>query len=722
MSVTSARDGAPGAERVPPADHEVVVPAAARLAAPHPWVETLAGLLLCVLVGVGTVTLTGALTGLFFPWLVLPLGVVAALGLALWVRPWWRPPREQDAGSGRPLAAALPWLLALGVVGVVAISGLFVHAEHLLIDRDPAVYATTGEWLARTGALRVDVAAPVLARPDALAPAGAGTYEVGDHVELQFMHLAGSLFAVGRLLWGPSGTFVGNALIGACALVFVLALCGRAMRPWTAAVVTMALAVDVIQIYFTRDTYSEPIAQALVWGGLWAYLVARDRGDHRFAALAGGALGLSLCARVDGLLILIPLFGYLGWVLVRDGGRGAAATVPREMHLLRTMLSVGALGLPLMVVDMLGPAFPYVSDLWPIISQAVVLAALVGVAALVCGWQRVRLAGLLGRLRPWSRGLGWLAGGAAALLGLFTWQVRPRVFADHAIPERIYQDSVLAVQRAEGLPLDGLRTYSEQGLARLALFAGPLVVAAAIAGLALLVWRWVARRDDRLLLPLAVAGVETALYLWQISITPDMMWALRRLMPSAVPLLLVLAGVAADALWGRRKAGVRAETAGARRPGPGLLARRAAVAVLGIAALVHPLAQGLPLAGFAPFSGLAADVDALCDEADGAFVLLSNEELLGSRMPQVLQARCGLEVAMPRGATTLAEAAAVLDTELPPGRQLVTVTPAGLAAPAGATEVTLQLRRLEARLLDRPDATFTEDWRLAVSPVERSGG
>ncbi len=722
MSATSAphgTHGTHGAERLPRVDAADQVSVRA-LAASEPRVEILAALLLCVLVGVGTVALLTALTGLFLAWLVLPLGAAAAVGPALWLRPWqrfWRRPVTPDAAGDAPrpgrVPAAVPWLVALAVIAIVSASNVVVHAEHVIIDRDPGVYATTGAWLARSGGLDVDVAAPVLSRPDVLDPNGAGTYEVGDHVALQFMHLTGALMGVGRFLWGAGGVFVVNGVIGLCGLVLVLAFCGRALRPWTAAVVASALALDVIQLHFTRDTYSEPIAQALIWGGLWAYLVARDRGDHRWAGLAGAALGLSLCTRVDGLLILIPLLGYLGWALVRDGGRGAAAGSPREPHLLRTTLLTGALFVPLMLADTLGPALPYVSDLWPIIRQAVALALVVGVGAVVCGWQRVRLAGLLGRLRSRAERLGWGAGGAAVLLGLFAWQVRPRVFADHAVPERIYQSSVLAVQRAEGLPLDGLRTYSEQGLARLALFAGPLVVVAAIAGLGVLAWRWVARRDDRLLLPVAVAGVEAALYLWQVSITPDMMWALRRFVPAALPLLLVLAGVGADALWGR--AALRSRSAAA-------LARRTGVAVLAVAAVAHPLGQALPLAGFAPLAGLAADLDDLCEEVDGAFVLLANEDRVASRLPQVLQARCGLEVAAPREGVEMAEALAVLDRELPAGRALVTVTSAVPQAPAEGVPVPLRLTRLEPRLLERPEATFTNEWRLAVTPVARSSG
>ncbi len=97
-------------------------------------------------------------------------------------------------------------------------------------------------------------------------------------------------------------------------------------------------------------------------------------------------------------------------------------------------------------------------------------------------------------------------------------------------------------QAAQGLAVDPTRQYSEESLRWISWYVGPLALALAIVGAGVLVhWALVRRQpaETVLLLFLAFAG---AIYLWDPSITPEQMWAMRRFVPLVLPACFVLAG------------------------------------------------------------------------------------------------------------------------------------------------------------------------------------
>jgi hypothetical protein len=102
---------------------------------------------------------------------------------------------------------------------------------------------------------------------------------------------------------------------------------------------------------------------------------------------------------------------------------------------------------------------------------------------------------------------------------------------------------VAALQRQAGLPVEPTRTYAERSVEWLGWYLGPVAVSLAAIGAGLLVARWIRRPDAIATLTLAVAGAGSALYLWKPSISPDQIWAMRRYVPAAMPLTMLLAGL-----------------------------------------------------------------------------------------------------------------------------------------------------------------------------------
>ena len=149
-----------------------------------------------------------------------------------------------------------------------------------------------------------------------------------------------------------------------------------------------------------------------------------------------------------------------------------------------------------------------------------------------------------------------------------------------------------------------------------------------------MVARTVRRPEADYCLVLTVAGIGTALYLWNPSITPDQIWAARRFVPAAMPFMVLLAAfaiaVVVELAW---------------RPG-WVVSPRPVLAIGAVALVAFPLGTTLPVRSFSPESGYLAAVEATCRATgpDAAIVTAANDpgstQLVGA-----LQAWCNVPVA-----------------------------------------------------------------------------
>ncbi len=103
------------------------------------------------------------------------------------------------------------------------------------------------------------------------------------------------------------------------------------------------------------------------------------------------------------------------------------------------------------------------------------------------------------------------------------------------------QAALAQMQKGLGLPVNGARSYSEHSVSWMAMYLSwPVVILAAI-GAGLLLARTVNRRDPRLAAFVLTVGAVSALYLNQVSIFPDQIWAMRRFLPVVLPGLIIAA-------------------------------------------------------------------------------------------------------------------------------------------------------------------------------------
>ncbi len=571
---------------------------------------------------VGTTTVGGVLAavGWWTPWVAWPLAALVAAGAVLLVRGL---PGVRLAPAG-----------ALGIVAVVvgfAVYAGVTHSEHVLPRRDAASNLQAAVSLAATHQRVVPVDVAGLGAGEALERgdvtlASAAFYQVGSAsdpaVQPQFLMAPAVVHGFGVWAGGPGVAQLLPAVVMALGLLLVGLLAAHLAGSWWGVAAAGLTAVLFPVLNVARGTYSEQLALLTLFGGLLAITLAIARDDdevaaRRLALLGGVLVGGSALARVDALrevLLLVPFLAIgaaLGqrWVRPVALGLAGSTVVAWALALLQSYRYLGDIH----------------ASLLPLVAIAVVV--LVGSVGGLWLWRRGRrLPGVaVGRAPDVVAGLVVLAG-----LGLWSRPWWMTVRQDPNDPGARY---VAGMQRRQGLPVDGGRTYAEHTVDWLSWYLGWVALVVALVALAVLLRRALARLGEGRLEPwapaLAVAAASTVLTLLRPGITPDHPWADRRLL-IALPLVVLLVVVAGA--W----AGRRLSSSGKRWGTP-------------VVAVVTVLAVGLPavLATW-PFRGVGVErgslaaVDDVCAELSPEDVVLGIDSRASSEWPQTVRGMCGV--------------------------------------------------------------------------------
>ena len=476
-----------------------------------------------------------------------------------------RPASPEPPSPQRPV----PWWAVAGTVAVAVVFAAWQIAERteqIIFLRDPATYLQAGYWLARHGSLPIpDSLAAFGGSHPGLSFASVSYYPRGSGIVPQFMTGMPVVLAAAIWLAGVPAALVATPLIGGCAVLSFGGLAGRLAGPRWAPAAAAVLALSLPEQYTSRSTFSEPLAQVLLFGGLCLLadsLVIRQAAgrsgwpaqDKVLAALGGLALGLTIVVRLDGLSDILPAVPFVGVLLAARRRRQA---IPFAVALVIGVgygLADGYL-LSRPYLDLEAPSLRPLA----LITAVVMLLTVAGVAVTASHPARAKLAG-------WrkTRIVRWLPAAAATLTVLIFagFAVRPLVqtVAGETDPTSI--GYVAELQKLAGLPVDGRQQYYQNSLYWVIWYLGTPAVLLGAFGLAIL-----ARRGLRALTnwqdpakALRVWALPGLIALWVIvtvlfrpAISPDQPWASRRLVPFVLPGLIL--GAIWASVWLKDRAG-----------------------------------------------------------------------------------------------------------------------------------------------------------------------
>jgi hypothetical protein len=448
--------------------------------------------------------------------------------------------------------------------------------------------------------------------------------------------------------------------------------------------------------------------------------------QRQLAALGGLSLGFGLLISLDALVYLLALIPFCCALFV--GHRPQAGAFPAGCLL---GVCYGLLGCYLLdrpFLDSVGEtvALAGVAAIW-LIALSLVIMQLPRIA-------RVR------RLVPAKlaqRPLRWLpeAGAVIALAALIGLAVRPYVQTVRGHPSLAEYHFIGALQRAQGLPVDPARLYSEQTLYWTIWYIGLPTVLLGAFGVALVLRRCLQAlltwRDPTGVwrvwsLPLAIICAASVVSLWVPDIDPDQPWASRRLIVTVIPGMIICA------LWASSWLARRARDRGAR-PATAAVAGLFCVAAMLVPTvsttfglgLTHsgksggltPVAQGLALTRTG--AGEVSAVADLCSQLPRNASVVIVDRPTAAALTQVIRGMCGVPVAWTAG-RSVAEVDSVISSISAAGRRplLLAATKGQLAAFGGTPVrvldlVTAQDPRQLTQLPTAPEQVHYQVWLTA---------
>jgi hypothetical protein len=451
----------------------------------------------------------------------------------------WAQPGDAE---GQRDSRRTPWWTVISLLVIAA--GFFAfqaayHSQFLIISRDPGSYMQFATWIAGHGSLPIPTNSQAFGNDPGLWYQGFAMYQVGNTIIPQFMAGLPMTLAVGFWLGGVNGALLLGPFFGAVAIVVFGGLAARLLGARWAPLAALVLAISLPQMFTSRSTYSEPLAQILFLGGLALVLDSlrvapsgngtrsttatsfagrvRDRvagwdSGQVLATLAGLALGVALLVRIGSPSDILPIIPYCGLLWVRG---------QRQVKPLVIGILVGWLW---GWVDGVFLSWPYVfqtnkSSSIPMI--AVIVFAII-VTMVVAVWLRRRATAADGRLpqlgeRWWLPG--WLP--RAAVIAPFV-VVAAFAFRSHVQPNYIKEQ------------------YAQLALHWVYWYLGGPAIALATIGAAMLGYGCLRGRWPSWALPLSTFAWGIVLFLYRPGITPDQPWASRRLVPAVLPGFILL--------------------------------------------------------------------------------------------------------------------------------------------------------------------------------------
>ncbi len=466
------------------------------------------------------------------------------------------------AGLGALLAgrqrATLPWRglsrapHAWGTLAVLVLA-FAVDArpgEYLLGGRDPGIYIAAMARIARTGAIAAVDRTVLSIPPEDLElfyrHPGGPEYTWGrfmgfplerpqtGRVVPEFFHLFPAFGAFLFQAMGVRGALASPVVFGVMGTLAALFALRRIFGPAAGLLGALLLCLNVLQAWFARYPVSEPMTQFLVLSGLFAFALWEERRSPALAAIAGAFLGLTLLARIDSVLLVVPL---LAWLVLRraQGALGARETYPLLLPVallaFHAFLHAGFWSRKYLLEIATRPYWRQPALVW-LLGAAAAIGLILAVHRLA---PRLRA-----RLGPRASALRAGISALAVVLALYAYAVRPALSAWAGADGNDPARALAAAPMLHALGFHKLAAHDAQSLVRLGWFVTPLGLALGLLGIVIALREW----RPRYLFPLLTLATFSLFYFYKIRVYADYYFAMRRFVPVILPLVIGLAAFA----------------------------------------------------------------------------------------------------------------------------------------------------------------------------------
>lgn len=409
-------------------------------------------------------------------------------------------------------------LVGIGILVWGAFNMLF-SAQHIITNRDPGTYANAGAWLIHHTSLKIPLPT-VFGNVSGLNPTTAGfepaTIHGHTYLYAQGLHLLPIFLGLAGRIVGIRYMFHVNVLFGMTALLAIYALGRLLVRPLWATIATGALAASMPFLYFSRDTYTEPLAATFTFGALALLFLALKTKKPSLWLLVGLVTGAGTLTRIDGFLTIAAMLLFLVIMLATTKASERIKDAKNVIAMLIGIACTATVGW----LDLWELSRPYylgtLSQFWAEIG--LIIAILVfGTATVVVCWRTKFLKRLDDVTKNWRA-----MGAVVAIIG-------------YAL--------ILA---SRPLWTFGHKEFSATAPQWVLWYIGPVLALLGLAGMALVAARVVMQRNLLLLATFLVVLITSLIYITDPSIAPDQVWAARRLVPVILPGIALFGVMAID--------------------------------------------------------------------------------------------------------------------------------------------------------------------------------
>ncbi len=398
-------------------------------------------------------------------------------------------------------------------------------AQHLLINRDPGIYTNAAIWLTKNETLKPDLVEGFTGISGVLlASNGFGFSPNGNELNAQGLHALPSLLAIGGKMFGVNAMLHLNILLGAAALFAIYAAARLLVAEKWALLATVAMGASLPFIYFSRDTYSEPLAATFTFAGIALLGYALKHHNKLLWLLSGVTLGATTMTRIDAYIqiaaVILFLFAYLIF----------SKSLNRKSRILNTTIFTFGLLITagLSTADLLLLSEGYFKAQLSLMNKEALLIAIIaviGVAFTSAAWKT----GLLKSLDRYTRSFRAKGLVAIVIAGVLILMSRPLWFKGYLFAREGVREA------------DTVRSFSEYATYWVSWYTGDIMFIFGILGLAMLGYTIMKKWHAYSVLLFIIVASSSLAYFLMPSIYPDQIWGARRMLPVIMPGLLIMA-------------------------------------------------------------------------------------------------------------------------------------------------------------------------------------